>query len=450
MKKYLEQIIKYSGIEFVYRKFIPKDKSVLPSGFIWLVGIYVAFFGLASNRYESRVDAIENRFGSIITLIGTDSKELAIEQLVSLHQVNIPVPPNFICPLSSFKAMFGEGEPHIETINNTKGIISALKNDLDSINLANGNFTELDFSDVSFYKTDFSGACLKGTDFSGADLSQTIGLTQELLENSITSTETTFPYYLAFPNNVRPKGNFERIKISPDAEIKSFSYKALRNFYFYIKLTAPDYDTDDIILTLDGDTLNNLYFDEDIYGPFGYLQYSKPGILKMTGKGLEASFSDPYFDWRLESLDGNDLIEWNYMDVYENDTFKIVGWTDGHYEPNDTVNAIGLADGYLLVEPVIETESRFLIQAVIPRGRGETIGFLFTNEYEDSTDYQYRYEYFRKYIDTDSISLYKACSDGAFLLLNVPEFRIETIINDLEENGEDVLIVLSDTVKEIN
>jgi len=56
----------YSGLEFIYRKLNPaKNPQTLPTGFIWLIGMYIALFALASQRYENRIDIIGNRANAI-------------------------------------------------------------------------------------------------------------------------------------------------------------------------------------------------------------------------------------------------------------------------------------------------------------------------------------------------------------------------------------------------
>ncbi len=63
-------IYHYSGIEYIYRKAVPSKKPKqhpLPTLPLWLIGIYIAFFGLASQRYENRIDIIERKVTSIYT-----------------------------------------------------------------------------------------------------------------------------------------------------------------------------------------------------------------------------------------------------------------------------------------------------------------------------------------------------------------------------------------------
>lgn len=58
-------IYRYLGVQYVYRKAVPTQKEQFPTLLLWVTGIYIALFGLASQRYENRVDIIERKVSSI-------------------------------------------------------------------------------------------------------------------------------------------------------------------------------------------------------------------------------------------------------------------------------------------------------------------------------------------------------------------------------------------------
>jgi len=61
IKSSSKMIFHYSGLEFIYRKFVPsKNSEKLPNGFIWFLGIYFAMFGIAFDRHENRATEITN------------------------------------------------------------------------------------------------------------------------------------------------------------------------------------------------------------------------------------------------------------------------------------------------------------------------------------------------------------------------------------------------------
>ncbi|MFQ5675535.1 MAG: hypothetical protein ACE5G1_06515 [bacterium] len=61
----LKWLCRYSGVEFAYRKFNPTRKALrLPTGMLWLIGIYSAIYGIASQRYDNRVNEVETRLNT--------------------------------------------------------------------------------------------------------------------------------------------------------------------------------------------------------------------------------------------------------------------------------------------------------------------------------------------------------------------------------------------------
>ena len=105
--KLIKWILRYSSAEFIYRKFNPpKDSGALPTGLVWMIGIYVAFFGVASQRYENRVDIIENRTNSIFTQLATDVYEKALSRISTVQRMWCPEKPEILNPLSVIRSLF--------------------------------------------------------------------------------------------------------------------------------------------------------------------------------------------------------------------------------------------------------------------------------------------------------------------------------------------------------
>jgi hypothetical protein len=100
-------LCKYSGLQLVYRKFVPNDDK-LPSGPLWLIGIYVAAFGLAEQLYENRIGIIENRANTILKMIGTEKRTFALSLLPSVLGMKAPVRPDFWNPISVTKSLMAE------------------------------------------------------------------------------------------------------------------------------------------------------------------------------------------------------------------------------------------------------------------------------------------------------------------------------------------------------
>ena len=85
----------YSGVEFICRKLIPskQEQKHLPTLPLWLVGIYIALFGLASQRYENRVDIIERKADLVNTQLIPVIKEISIQtSLISELEISKKTP----------------------------------------------------------------------------------------------------------------------------------------------------------------------------------------------------------------------------------------------------------------------------------------------------------------------------------------------------------------------
>ena len=60
----------FTGLRFIATKVFPHEKGKLSPPVtitLWVIGVYTALFGIASNRYENAVDKIENRMNAFIT-----------------------------------------------------------------------------------------------------------------------------------------------------------------------------------------------------------------------------------------------------------------------------------------------------------------------------------------------------------------------------------------------
>ena len=133
------KIYRYSGLKFIYRKFIPVEKSKLPTGPLWIIGIYVAFFGVASQRYENRIDIIENRANAVFTQLSTSIKKKALGRISTIQNMGCPYKPNILNPFSVFGSLFFPGGKYEEMVVLLKETVEDWKNSLDSVNLDGAN-----------------------------------------------------------------------------------------------------------------------------------------------------------------------------------------------------------------------------------------------------------------------------------------------------------------------
>ena len=133
----IKWLFRYSGLEFIYTKFNPpKNPQRLPTGFIWLIGIYLAFFGVASQRHDSRIDIIENRANSIFAQLAVPSvAKKALSRIPRVQNMSCPYKPSLLNPLSVFISLFSDSK-YEEVRAQLKETIEDWKDSLDSVNLS--------------------------------------------------------------------------------------------------------------------------------------------------------------------------------------------------------------------------------------------------------------------------------------------------------------------------
>jgi len=189
-------IIRYSGIEFIYRKFVPpRNSETLPTGFIWLFGLYIALFGIAFNRYESRTVKIDNLIDNITVQLLTERRFYALSRIRDIQWQPCPLKPIIFNPVSVFLSLFGEDRQYEEMADYLKNIVVDHRSNLNSVNLGycdlrgalfqGGNFEKtilmyskldqavfagVNFKNAQFFNAKFNNAWFTECNFEGADL----------------------------------------------------------------------------------------------------------------------------------------------------------------------------------------------------------------------------------------------------------------------------------------
>ena len=80
----------FSGLRYVWLKIKPlnpeKEKSqTKPSSFfLWLIGIYIALFSIASNRYENSLEKIELRMNAVVAQLSTSDDKAFYNLIASI------------------------------------------------------------------------------------------------------------------------------------------------------------------------------------------------------------------------------------------------------------------------------------------------------------------------------------------------------------------------------
>lgn len=119
------------------------------SSVAWLIGVYVATFGIASQRYENHRDRIDNKIAIITTQLGTPARKAALERVNELQaNMKIPIEPKILVPWTSFFTLFGDKQVSDELMDELKLIVST---SLQSQGSDGQGVLDLNYIDLSSY-----------------------------------------------------------------------------------------------------------------------------------------------------------------------------------------------------------------------------------------------------------------------------------------------------------
>jgi len=186
----------FMGIRLILEKIFPsniKNKKEKPSSFIlWLIGIYIALFGIASNRYENSVDIMETQTTGFFTQFSSSdetSKKYLLRRIAYIQNGVTPIKPELFVPYTVIQSfLFSEKNQLI--VETMKGVIEDNKLKLKNVILNNSDLNNSDLSEAvlegatmsmanlsyvnfkmaNLSHVNFEGATLLDTDFSGAKL----------------------------------------------------------------------------------------------------------------------------------------------------------------------------------------------------------------------------------------------------------------------------------------
>jgi len=164
-----------SGLHFIWTKISPELDPITQRRppatiLIWFLGVYVAFFGVASQRYENKIDIIENRSNAVYTMLSTKEYKKALSRISRIQNMPCPTRPKILSPISVFKSLFGGGEFYYEMVGLLKETIEDWKSDLDYVDLSNANLKGLDLEGANLKGANLKGTILKGVNLKGAKL----------------------------------------------------------------------------------------------------------------------------------------------------------------------------------------------------------------------------------------------------------------------------------------
>ena len=164
----------YLGIAHLCRKFIVVTENGTkkhPSGPLWVIGIYAATFGIASQIYENHLDRLENRATILITaLLNKETGRLATLQVEKIKEIEIPVEPIFIDPPTIFNSLIGVTTFHKPTIDRLNEAEALLDKDLAEKDLSNSNFMGANLEGANLERANLEGANFFRANLKGARL----------------------------------------------------------------------------------------------------------------------------------------------------------------------------------------------------------------------------------------------------------------------------------------
>ena len=160
----------FSGLKFVYGKLFPRIKSEPSTFSFWILGIYFTTFAFASNRYENRRDAIENRVSSLLSLLHTKNYPYIIEQYQKLQKEQIPPKPNLglsfteiVSPIVSF--LEPESIHDHDLLDPLKNIIHKNRFNLNNAILVKGDLRfPINWERANFENSDLSKALIRNSE----------------------------------------------------------------------------------------------------------------------------------------------------------------------------------------------------------------------------------------------------------------------------------------------
>jgi len=171
------RIYDVSGLRLIWFKIRPPEGEFKrrPSSFLfWVIGLYVAFYGLASQRYMEQLARVEYEFNLSVAQLSTKGRKAALTRLAQIQRKEIPIEPQLFGPNNPVLWLHDTETPK-KFVTETAAIIVSEKNDLKGANLGAINLSGVSLSRahmelVKMRGADLRKAYLKGTDLRGADL----------------------------------------------------------------------------------------------------------------------------------------------------------------------------------------------------------------------------------------------------------------------------------------
>ena len=165
----------FSCLRFIWSKILPptseSEGGRRPSTFLfWVVGTYVAFFGVASQRYENRIDMIENRANTIFTQLASPAFKSALSRISTVQKMPCRNKPKLLDPSSIFRSLFGIRQEYLEVVLLLRETVENWKESLDAVDLTRANLEEAQLDNANLNGALLIGSNLRKANLENADL----------------------------------------------------------------------------------------------------------------------------------------------------------------------------------------------------------------------------------------------------------------------------------------
>jgi hypothetical protein len=157
-----------TGLRFFWQKIRPpvdssQHRRPASTFSIWVTGIFVVYlilFNFASQRFESRIEIIENKVNStlsLLTVTDIDVREDALSKISKIQNMTLPDKPNIYEPMSIFRTFFKPADHKYEEMKDLLSeTIARFKGHLDSVNLERADLRNADLKEAEPNNVDLS------------------------------------------------------------------------------------------------------------------------------------------------------------------------------------------------------------------------------------------------------------------------------------------------------
>ncbi len=135
------------------------------------MGIYIALFGIASQRYENKIGIIENRANAIFfQMSNANAGKRVISRIPTIQNMECPLKPELLHPTSVMKSLIEDGHKYEPIVELLKELIEDWKHELDDTDLSHAILVGSDLDDANLHRTILIGANLSHASLNRADL----------------------------------------------------------------------------------------------------------------------------------------------------------------------------------------------------------------------------------------------------------------------------------------